>query len=156
MKNSLLKYKYFSLLILFFAIVSDLKAQGISTIKPTDMVWFANNNKITLTQAVKEGIKVPDSLKFVVRFDNELLKSNKNEKLQFEFKWYYYFSTRKQLMDSYVIELSDRNNDKTNGLQISSSRGKIKSGWWEVQVISKKDRGILDLKGTSQFQIWVK
>ncbi len=150
-----MKTKFF-LTGVFFMIVINSFSQGISKIKPVVLNWKSNNENVTLKKASTDGITQPDSLSFEIVFDkNELARFSAAE-YNFEFKWYYYLSTRKKLMDSYIITCSVADVTDEGSIIIKSTKTNINKGWWEVQIIAQHDNGLIELGNLSQFQIFVK
>ncbi len=135
--------------------LSKINAQVISKLKPTQIIWSADNKKTTLKEGVY-GIKQPDSLTINVFFRGDYIKAFDEKDLNFEVRWYYYFSTRRKLIETQTISYN-QNNFKNNGSYlVSSTKGNISKGWWEVQIIAKKDNGILQIGKLKKYQILIK
>ena len=144
--------------LLVFTIVlisSTVIAQPISQIKPTHVVWKSDGQQVTLKTG-KYGISQPDSLSIEIYFPQEYINQFNKDDLSFEFKWYYYFSTRKKLITKKSVNYNANNFKSNKSYLIHSTRGNITKGWWEVQIIALKDNGLLELGTLSKFQILIK
>lgn len=124
-------------------------------IVPVKVEWIADGATVSLEQGYKKGIPAPEKLTLSLHFDKSLLKKYTNEQLSFEFKWFYYYVTKKEFMDSYTIKFSSSQIINDNTFNVISSRGNIRHGWWEVQVISKADGEIMKFGELSRFQIYI-
>lgn len=143
------------IIIILFSFTT-IKAQKISSISPTLIVWRNNNDKISVNDA-KYGVFFKDSLSLDVKFHKTQFDriSNTNN-LVFEFRWYYYLSTRRSLM--FVDKVKYSNAKITNNsVALNSTQQSLKSGWWEVQVYTSYDGGgFLEIGDISKFQIFIK
>jgi hypothetical protein len=130
-------------------------SQKISSLSPTMVVWKLNNEKVTLVQA-RYGVFMQDSLSIDIYFPKQTFDRMTNaENVKFEFRWYYYLSTRRSLM--YVDKVDyNKSNSRNNVVVLHSSQQKLQPGWWEVQVVTTYDNGFLEIAETSKFQILVK
>jgi hypothetical protein len=100
-------------------------------------------------------VKLCDKLTIELYFDKSILNSYSKDKMNFEFKWFYYYVTQKEFMDSYTVTYNESAVPSANAFSISSTRGNIRSGWWEVQVISKADGEVVGFQEVSRFQIYI-
>ena len=130
-------------------------SQKISSLSPTLIVWKSNNEKISLVQA-RYGVFAKDSLSIDVYFPQQTFDRMSNAaNVKFEFRWYYYLSTRRSLM--YVDKVGyNKSNSKKDVVVLHSSQQRLQPGWWEVQVVTTYDNGFLEIAETSKFQILVK
>jgi len=135
--------------------LSKLNAQVISKFKPTQIIWSADGNKTTLKDAIY-GIEKPDSLSLNILFREDYIRTFAEKDLTFEVRWYYYFSTRRKLIETQAISFNSNNFKKNGSYLVSSSKGNISKGWWEVQIIAKKDNGLLQIGKLNKYQILIK
>jgi len=141
------------LISMFF--ISKTNAQGISKLKPTQIIWSADGNKTTLKDATY-GIEKPDSLSINILFREDYVRTFEQKDLNFEVRWYYYFSTRRKLIETQFVSFNEKNFKENGSYLISSSKGNISKGWWEVQIIAKKDNGLLQIGKLNKYQILIK
>ena len=146
-----IKITFFAILFLFTT--SLLSAQ--SAIAPAKIMWKADKQAISLKTAHDKGINKTDKLTLELFFKNDILKTYSKEKLKFEFKWFHYYSREKVFMDSYTVKYDDNKVPEKSDFKITSFRGNITHGWWEVVVIAKYDNKVVEFKGQKKFQIWV-
>ncbi len=154
MKKYLLKKTALILLatlLISFSYINTVNAQ----ITPTYAEWVVDGKSISLEKAYKEGITTPQKLSLKLHFDKSLLKKYSQEQLKFEFKWFYYYVTQKEFMDSYTVSYNANTSSSDKTFTTLSSRGNIRHGWWEVQVVSKADGQIIKFGDISRFQIYV-
>ena len=131
-------------------------SQKISSLSPTMIVWQQNKNKVSLSQA-RYGVAIQDSLSLDIYFSqNTFDRISNSDDVQFEFRWYYYLSTRRSLMYTEKIKYSDVKVLNNGVIIIHSSQNKLQAGWWEVQVLTTYDNGYLEIANTSKFQVLVK
>ena len=138
---------------IFLFATSSLSAQ--SQIVPSKVLWKAGKETVSLKVAHDKGIKKTKELSLELFFNNDILKKYTKEKLKFEFKWFHYYSRKKVFMDSYTVNYNDSKIPESSDFQISSSRGNITHGWWEVVVIAKHDNKVIEFNGQKKFQIWI-
>lgn len=132
-----------------------LSAQKISSLNPTLIVWNLNDHKVSLTNA-KYGVFLEDSISLNVFFHKSFFDRIDNAKdINFEFRWYYFLSTRRSLMFVDKIEY-DNSHKNGNIVKISSSQKTLQPGWWEVQILTSYDNAFLEIGDISKFQIFVK
>ncbi len=151
MKTKLL----FLLLPILWAI--NLEAQiyqfkSICNIKPTLVKWEADGRSLSLKNA-KQGIIMPQKLTIAVYIDTIKLKNKKDFSL--EFRWYYYLSTRRKLMDTRVIPLNKA--QKVGAAYLfKCTKTDLTKGWWEVEIYDTKKHSILKFAQITNFQIFLK
>jgi len=148
--------KYFLIICLIIIFSTKTFSQSISSIKPVYIIWNTDIEKVTLKKASNFGIQQPDSLSIEIYFDKETIDTYKTTELKFEFRWYYYLSTKKKLMDSQIVTLDKTKIQEDGSLKLFSKRGNFAKGWWEVQVVSLNDNGFLELGEITQFQMFIK
>jgi len=151
-----MKTRIFFILSFTLIFVYQAYSQNISKIKPVHIIWNSGNEKVTLKKASNFGIIQPDSLLLEVYFDKETINSLKSEPVTFEFKWYYYLSTKKKLMETQTIVLDETKLQEDGSYLITSKRKNLSKGWWEVQATALLDNGLLELGNITQFQIFIK
>ncbi len=156
MSVKIIQLKNFFFLISFFLVFAQNKAFSQSIIIPEKVQWRADRTEVSLKTGFDVGIDAPKSLTLELIFSNELLKEIPKDKLSFEFRWFHYYSTRKDFMDSYTIPYDKDKPETGNFFTISSTRKNITRGWWEVQVISKLDEKEVQYKELKKFQIYIK
>lgn len=151
------KILLFSAVLLGIFLTKNTFAQDkISKITPTHIIWNVNGSKTTLKEG-SYGVGKADSLTIKVFFKDEIIRNLEGKgSLDFEFRWYYYFSTKKKLVETQVIKFSQDNYQQNGSYLISSTKKNISKGWWEVQIISKNDNGYLRIGKLKRFQIFVK
>ncbi len=141
---------------LFFAF-KGLSQDKFSTIKINQVQWFTEKDTLNLAQAADKGLNYPvRKLGILFELDAKSLKNLNKENFTFEFKWYRYGPTRRYLTDSFIKEIKLKNINNKNVIPLFVSRGNIKRGWWEIEVVSYADNGFLRFKNKKQFQILVK
>lgn len=155
-KTKQMKPIKFLLLIFCVIIFKNANSQNISKLVPIQVIWNTGYDKITLKKASNFGIEQPDSLTLEVFFDVETIKKYSAEELKFEYKWYYYLSTKKRLMDTQQVTLNTSNISEEDSFLLSSTRKTLNKGWWEVQIIALTDNGLIELGDITQFQIFIK
>ena len=145
------------ILIIGIVFLSNLVfSQKISSLSPTMIVWQQNKNKVSLSQA-RYGVAIQDSLSLDVYFSQSTFdRITNSENVQFEFRWYYYLTTRRSLMYTEKIDFSNIQISNNGVVIIHSSQNKLQSGWWEVQVLTTYDNGYLEIANTSKFQVLIK
>lgn len=153
MKSSIIKYLTFFLVFIFLFNFSNLKAQ--LSVTPIDVSWLVDGQKVTLKKGYNEGVNKCEKLTIQLFFDKSILKTYSKDQLNFEFKWFYYYVTKKEFMDSYTVTYNGSAVSGNNSFSISSSRENIGHGWWEVQVISKIDGKSVAFDNIARFQIYV-
>ena len=149
--------KLISILIIFASIslLTTINAQSISSLAPTHVIWAADGQQVTLKNG-SYGIAKHDSLSLKIYFRKEYIKKFDEEKLNFEVKWYYFFSTRKQIIESKVVKYNANHFQTDNSYLISSTKGNLTKGWWEVQIVSGTDNGLIEFGNIYKFQILIK
>jgi hypothetical protein len=147
--------KTIAIIVLIFTSLS-FTAFSQSIITPATVQWKADQNDVSLKTGFEVGIAAPAILTLELYFENSILKEVPKEKLTFEFRWFHYYSTRKDFMDSYTVPYDKEKAGEGNKFKISSSRSNITRGWWEVQVISKVDGKTVKYNDLDKFQIYVK
>ncbi len=136
--------------------VNIIFAQKISNLSPTLIVWKTNSKKISLKDA-KYGINLNDSLSLNVMFHKSVFdRVTDANNLVFEFRWYYYLSTRRSLM--YVDKVKYKNADLSvaNVVNLKSTQKTLQKGWWEVQIVCSYDNGFIQIGDISKYQIFIK
>ena len=136
-----------------------------SKILTKNAYWLANNKQVSLDSA-KRGISTPDSLTLVLILDEKNIAELQKKELSFEFQWYSFGATRRYLNNSLIKKLEfpiappPSKNQKINTIALETKlicvRKNLKPGWWEVQIISYSDNGLLSVKNSTQFQILLK
>lgn len=151
-----MRTKIFSLfLLLFFSVlVQALAAQ--SAMKPVHAYWKADGKTVSLSKGYHDGTEQPSELTFVMFFDQNVLKRYSKSHLTFEFTWFHYYSTQKEYMDSYTVRYNGANISDSNKYVVTSKRGNILPGWWEVRVRALYDNKAVHFKGLDKFQILIK
>ncbi len=142
-------------LLLFLGVnifAQNFGVQKISKVRPDLVIWKADGNTFTLKQA-RAGIVTPNKLSIEVYLDTSFRKVL--NKQNFEFRWYYYLSTRRKLMDTQIVPVS-KAKIKDGSLVITSSKTDLTKGWWEVQIVSTSDRGFVQFGKNISFQIFLK
>ncbi|MBN2663931.1 MAG: hypothetical protein JXR68_09810 [Bacteroidales bacterium] len=130
-------------------------SQKISSLNPTMVVWENNSEKITLSQA-RYGVVMKDSLSLDVYFSKFVFDRIKAKSAGFEFRWYYFLSTRRSLMYVEKVDFDEIKELSDGNLLVHSTQQKLQPGWWEVQVFTTYDNGLLEIANTSKFQILIK
>ncbi|MBN2663000.1 MAG: hypothetical protein JXR68_05070 [Bacteroidales bacterium] len=142
------------LIILFGA--NFIHGQKISTLTPTLVVWKNNNQKISLNDA-KYGLVFNDSLTLNVTFYKSIFdRIGDADNIVFEFRWYYYLSTRRSLMFVDKVKYKDALFSGNNTAEITSCQKGLQQGWWEVQVYTTYDNGFLKIGDIAKFQVFIK
>ncbi|MCK5537526.1 MAG: hypothetical protein KAI79_11915 [Bacteroidales bacterium] len=145
------------LIVTLFLINIGLQAQPVSMLNPDHVEWEADNQAIFLPTAFKNGIKKPDSLSLILFFSkNELKKFDENNLPEFEFQWYRYPSTKRFFVKSVKGKTHNTLRDGKYYIAFESTISELKTGWWEVQVISYSDNGIIEFNSRKKFQILLK
>lgn len=143
------------LLLVYITLSFSAFSQNASKLRPTMIVWQCVDTKYSLNDA-KNGVVLNDSVALKIYFNSILYeKMTKNSNITLEFRWYYYLSTRKDLM--YIDKIESKKFDRSmkNAIIAMSQKPNLTPGWWEVQVICSLDNGFLELANTNKFQILV-
>lgn len=146
--------KYWILILIAFCSLI-VKSQNVSKLRPAMVVWQMNNEKIPLLEA-KKGIAVKDSIEIEIFF-NKVLYDNTitTKEVTFEFRWYYYLSTRRELMKIEKISSEKLDKNIKNAYILKSKMPTQTPGWWEVQIICLADNGFLEWANNNKFQILI-
>ena len=150
-----MKRKYFYTIIascLFLLLATFSNAQSLPT--PTHAAWKADKDAVSLKNAYL-GVSTPKTLTFEILFSEEDAEKMKAAGTELEFKWYYYYATSKEFMDSYTISYDEAVSDGFKQTALTSTKEDITSGWWEVQVVVVGSDKSVSFKNTTQFQIFV-
>lgn len=140
--------------VLFIGFISPILAQPTSLLQPVHVYWQADNGKIFLPTALKKGVPVPDSLNLVMLFSKEDVKAaSKNKALELEFQWYRYASTTRFFVKSQKLSSYSEVRNGKYYVAYKASMHNLKKGWWEVEVISYSDNGIIKYRNFKKFQI---
>jgi hypothetical protein len=132
-------------------------AQPSSLLKPAHVVWKADDQNIFLPTAFRNGIAKPDTLALVLFFEkNDFSQFNQNKLPEFEFQWYRYASTKRFFVQSIKGIAKSTIRDGKYYVSIESKISDLKPGWWEVQVISYEDNGLVEFNELKKFQILIK
>jgi hypothetical protein len=117
----------------------------------------ADNQTIFLPTALKNGVAMPDSLSLILYFDkNDMSAYKENSLPEFEFQWYRYASTSRYFVKSLRGTVKTTLSNGKYYYAIESTYNDLKSGWWEIQVISYSDNGMVEFNGRKKFQILLK
>ena len=135
--------------LMFLLSFSLVKSQGL---EPVLVVWQVDQNRVSLRKALY-GIDVSNSLKLNVYFNKNQLK---NKDLKFEFRWYYYLSTRRKLVQTQLLSLKDAKETAQGLYLLSSELTTVQPGWWEVQVVVYPQRQFISFANRNKFQIYVR
>jgi len=141
------------LLILIFS-ANSIFAQKISSLSPTLIAWENNNQTVSINEA-KYGVFFKDSLSLDVMFHQTQFDRITNaNNIVFEFRWYYYLSTRRSLM---FVDKVKANVQPNTAVHLSSTQQSLQSGWWEVQIYTSYDNGgFIQIGDVSKYQIFIK
>ncbi len=144
------------LILVLFLSVNSLFAQKISNLSPTLVVWEMANKKYSLKDA-KYGVQQTDSLSLNVYFHKSFFDRVKTaDNITFEYRWYYYLSTRRSLMFVDKVKYNQGQTLDDNVISFSSSQKTLQPGWWEVQIITTYDNGYIQIGDTYKYQIFIK
>ena len=145
--------KIITMLIVALFAVSGLKAQ--TEVTPVQVIFNCSGNKVTLKEAKTEGIKLDPNLEIEVVFsESELAKLN-SPNVNFEFRWYYYMSTKKTLMATTTVT-ADMSSVEDKLIWVRCNKSNLRQGWWEVQVKCKTNDSQIEFAGTKEFSILLK
>ena len=146
--------KYWILILIVFCSLIG-QSQNVSKLRPAMVVWQMNNEKIPLLEA-KKGIAVKDSIEIEIFFNKVVYDNTVTSKeVTFEFRWYYYLSTRRELMKIEKISSDKLDNSIKNAYILKSKMPTQTPGWWEVQIICSVDNGLLEWANNNKFQILI-
>jgi len=155
LKNNRMK-NYFTIKLLFtlvfFLSINIANAQKVAT--PTHVVWKVDGKQVSL-KAAHSGIDSPEELTIEVFFSDEDVTKMKADGTEIEFKWYYYYATSREYMDSYTVSYNESETDAYEQKKMSSTRGDISKGWWEVHIVSVDSDEKMSFNKIKQFQIFV-
>ena len=147
--------KLLFLLIIVVATSFTLRAQYYSRVKPTLVVWQANDQRISLKRGLY-GVPKPTTLSINLYFNPEQAKSLANRGVVLQVRWYYYLSTRRKLVKVENLSFAKGHLNPDGSFSLSSSLRTVQPGWWEVQVVSSLDRRYIQFAGLDRFQILIK
>lgn len=140
------------LMIALFA-VSGLRAQ--TEVTPVQVIFNCSGSKVTLKEAKTEGVKLDSNLEIEVVFSEAELAKLNSPNISFEFRWYYYMSTKKTLMATTTVAAEmDSAVDKL--VWVRCEKKNVRQGWWEVQVKCKTNDSQIEFAGTKEFSILLK
>jgi len=150
-----MKYSYMIIFLMGFAgFISAQPKDRISDIKIDKIFWQVNDKDTVNIETAEKGINSPrEKLSIVVYLENEYFKTSKAEKYSFEIKWYRFGPTKKFLTDSFIKEYVP---EKGKQIVINSSRANLQPGWWEVEIMSYSDNGLLQFKKLSKFRLLIR
>ena len=140
---------------LLIALFAAAGIQAQTEVTPAQVIFNCGGNKVTLKEAKTEGVKLSTDLDLEAVFSlPELLKLN-TENVSFEFRWYYYMSTKKTLMGTTTVtaNLSEAEN---NLVYVKCEKKNARQGWWEVQIKCKANDTQVEFAGTKEFSIQLK
>ncbi len=142
-------------LVLILSLSTGLQAQYYSRVKPTLVVWQANDHKVSLRRGLY-GIDKPTSLNIILFFSPKMAQYYSQQGVILQFRWYYYLSTRRKLVKVENVPFSRMHKNPDGSYSLSSTLKTIQPGWWEVQVVSSLDRRYIQFAGLDRFQILIK
>ena len=140
---------------LLIALFATIGLQAQTEVTPAQVIFNCGGSKVTLKEAKTEGAKLSPDLNLEVVFSlPELLKLN-TETVSFEFRWYYYMSTKKTLMGTTTVS-ADINEAENNLVYVKCDKKNARQGWWEVQIKCKANDSQIEFAGTKEFSILLK
>lgn len=140
------------LMIALFA-VSGLKAQ--TEVTPVQVIFNCSGSKVTLKEAKTEGVKLDSNLEIEVVFSEAELAKLNSPNVSFEFRWYYYMSTKKTLMATTTVA-ADMDSAVDKLVWVRCEKKNVRQGWWEVQVKCKTNDSQIEFAGIKEFSILLK
>lgn len=140
------------LLIALFAAVG-IKAQ--TEVTPAQVIFNCGGSKVTLKEAKTEGAKLDPNFDLEIVFSKTELEKLQAESVNFEFRWYYYMSTKKTLMSTATVT-ANISEAEDNLVHIKSEKKNPRKGWWEVQIKCKTNDSQIEFAGTKEFSILLK
>ncbi len=140
---------------LIFILVFNKSVFSQSEIKPVHAVWMADNKLVSLKRGYT-GVLKPNELTLKLFFDKNISKKYSKDQLELEFKWFHFYSTKKEFMDSYTISYDKNFETLEKVITTSSKRSNITKGWWEVVVIAKHDNKPITFGAKKRFIIFFK
>ncbi|MBR4440325.1 MAG: hypothetical protein IKS00_02125 [Bacteroidales bacterium] len=140
------------LMIALFA-VSGLRAQ--TEVTPVQVIFNCSGSKVTLKEAKTEGVKLDSNLEIEVVFSEAELAKLNSPNISFEFRWYYYMSTKKTLMATTTVA-ADMDSAVDKLVWVRCEKKNVRQGWWEVQVKCKTNDSQIEFAGTKEFSILLK
>lgn len=140
------------LMIALFA-VSGLKAQ--TEVTPVQVIFNCSGSKVTLKEAKTEGVKLDSNIEIEVVFSEAELAKLNSPNVSFEFRWYYYMSTKKTLMATTTVA-ADMDSAVDKLVWVRCEKKNVRQGWWEVQVKCKTNDSQIEFAGTKEFSILLK
>ena len=145
--------KKITMLLIALFVAAGVFAQ--TEVTPAQVIFNCGDKKVTLKEAKTEGVQLPQSLEIEVVFsDSETAKLN-SENVTFEFRWFYYMSTKKTLMATNTIAV-DSAADNDGLVRVVCEKKNARKGWWEVQVKCKTNDSPVVFAGTKEFSILLK
>ena len=149
--------KTFGIILISLIMISlfNKSAFSQSEIKPVHAVWMADDKPVSLKRGYTGVIK-PNELTLKLFFEKNISKKYSNEDLKLVFKWFHFYSTKKEFMDSYTISYDKNFETLEKVISASSKRSNITKGWWEVVVIAKYDNKPITFGAKKRFIIFFK
>ena len=135
-----------------FLFTLSSQAQKISNFHPKRIFWLTDSDTLSLLKA-KKGVKTR-SLSLAIVIPEKILQGAKNQELKFQFKWYMRGSTRMYATNNQIKTVKYDPSKKEQ--LVISSRGKMKKGWWKVDVIALSDKKMVSFKKQKSFWIRIK
>ncbi len=141
------------IIVVALILATNINAQNASKIKPTKIVWVANDDTISIEQAKTVGIALPEKLEIVVLLDPKIIGKFNNQKL--EFRWYKQGPTRQVITNSFTRKINASAGNQASH-QVATQRKGLRKGWWKVQIESYSDSKLLSHEGQQEFWINLK
>jgi len=142
-------------LLIFIVLGASVFAQTFSSVRPTLVLWNADGQKVTVLKG-RYGITQPSKLTLEMYFPASKLQYYASKNLKLEFRWYYYLSTRKKLVQTDVVSIREARVNSQGTFRISSSLSGVQPGWWEVYVVASIDNKPVALGRTYKYQVFIK
>ncbi|MBR6177233.1 MAG: hypothetical protein IKQ70_05030 [Bacteroidales bacterium] len=140
---------------LIIALFAAVGLQAQTEVTPAQVIFNCGGSKVTLKEAKTEGAKLDPNFDLEIVFSKTELEKLQAESVNFEFRWYYYMSTKKTLMSTATVT-TDISAADDNLVHIKSEKKNPRKGWWEVQIKCKTNESQIEFAGTKEFSILLK
>lgn len=148
------KLSVYASAILIIILISADSSFSQSEMFAAHVIWKADEQPVPLKIAYETGIAKPEELTLKVFFKKDSIAKYSNEDLRFEFRWFHYYVTEKELMDAFTVNYDERQ-ELDDSFYLSSSRKNLTPGWWEVHIIAKYDKKPVFFGKIQKFQIFI-
>ncbi|MCQ2974681.1 MAG: hypothetical protein MJ211_07710 [Bacteroidales bacterium] len=137
-------------------LVASINTIAQTEIEPIQVIFNCDGSKVTLKTAKTEGVKQTNTINVEAIFSKSELSKLNSPTISFEFKWYYFMSTKKTLMGTNLVNVNISEANKDGLIKVLCEKKNTRQGWWEVQIRCKTNDSQILFAGTKEYQILLK